>query len=38
VIEAVEAGVIITPIVISWTREGIALFVTDEIPVVYPTH
>ena len=38
VIEAVEAGVIINPIVISWTREGIALFVTDDIPVVYPTH
>jgi hypothetical protein len=37
VIEAVESGVIISPVVISWTREGIALFVTDEIPVLYPT-
>ena len=38
VIEAIEAGVTICPIVVSWTREGIALFVTDETPVVYPTH
>lgn len=38
VIEAVESGVVICPIVVSWTRQGIALFVTDETPVVYPTH
>jgi DNA-binding sugar fermentation-stimulating protein len=34
--EAIEVGVQIVPIVISWTREGIALFVTDDMQVVYP--
>jgi DNA-binding sugar fermentation-stimulating protein len=34
--EAIEVGVLIVPIVISWTREGIALFVTDDLQVVYP--
>lgn len=34
--EAIEVGVIIVPLVISWTREGIALFVTDDLQVVYP--
>ena len=34
--EAIEVGVIIVPIVISWTREGVALFVTDDMQVVYP--
>jgi DNA-binding sugar fermentation-stimulating protein len=34
--EAIEVGVLIVPIVISWTREGVALFVTDDMQVVYP--
>jgi DNA-binding sugar fermentation-stimulating protein len=34
--EAIDHGIDIIPLVISWTREGIAFFVTDELPVVYP--
>lgn len=34
--EAIETGVDIVPIVISWTKEGIAFFVTDELSIVYP--
>jgi DNA-binding sugar fermentation-stimulating protein len=33
---AVEHGVDIVPLVVSWTKEGVAFFVTDELPVVYP--
>jgi DNA-binding sugar fermentation-stimulating protein len=33
---AVENGVIIVPLVVSWTKEGVALFATDELNVVYP--
>ena len=32
--EAVEAGVIIVPIMVSWTREGRAYFIRDDVPVV----
>lgn len=34
---AVENGVGVVPLVVSWTREGVAFFVTDELPVVYPS-
>jgi DNA-binding sugar fermentation-stimulating protein len=34
---AVEHGVDIVPLVVSWTKEGVAFFVTDELPVVYPS-
>jgi DNA-binding sugar fermentation-stimulating protein len=34
---AVENGVGIVPLVVSWTKEGVAFYVTDELPVVYPT-
>jgi DNA-binding sugar fermentation-stimulating protein len=34
--EAIECGVDIVPLVISWTKEGIAFFVTDELSIVYP--
>ena len=34
--EAIDHGIDIIPLVISWTKEGIAFFVTDELPVVYP--
>ena len=33
---AVENGVNIVPLVVCWTKEGVAFFVTDELPVVYP--
>jgi DNA-binding sugar fermentation-stimulating protein len=33
---AVEHGVDIVPLVVSWTKDGVAFFVTDELPVVYP--
>ena len=33
---AVENGVDIVPLVVSWTKEGVALFATDELTVVYP--
>jgi DNA-binding sugar fermentation-stimulating protein len=33
---AVEHGVEIVPLVISWTKEGVAIYVTDKLPVVYP--
>jgi DNA-binding sugar fermentation-stimulating protein len=34
---AVENGVDVVPLVVSWTKEGVAFYVTDELPVVYPT-
>jgi len=34
--KAVAEGVIIVPIVISWTNEGVALFVTDSLPFLTP--
>lgn len=34
--EAIECGVDIVPLVISWTKEGIAFLVTDELSIVYP--
>jgi len=34
---AVEHGVGVVPLVVSWTKEGVAFYVTDELPVVYPT-
>jgi len=34
--KAIAAGVIIVPIVISWTNEGVALFVTDSLPFLTP--
>ena len=33
---AIENGVDIVPLMVSWTKEGIAFFVTDKLPVVYP--
>jgi DNA-binding sugar fermentation-stimulating protein len=33
---AVENGVDIVPLVVSWTKEGVALFATDQLNVVYP--
>jgi DNA-binding sugar fermentation-stimulating protein len=33
---AVENGVDIVPLVVSWTREGVAFYVTDKLPVIYP--
>jgi len=33
---AVENGVDIVPLVVCWTKDGVAFFVTDELPVVYP--
>jgi DNA-binding sugar fermentation-stimulating protein len=33
---AMSEGVIIVPIVISWTNEGVALFVTDSLPFTTP--
>jgi len=33
---AMSEGVIIVPIVISWTNEGVALFVTDSLPFLSP--
>jgi DNA-binding sugar fermentation-stimulating protein len=33
---AVEHGVEIVPLVISWTKEGVAIYATDKLPVVYP--
>jgi hypothetical protein len=33
---AIDQGVIILPIVISWTNEGVALFVTDSLPFLTP--
>jgi hypothetical protein len=33
---AVEHGVDIVPLVVSWTKEGVAFYVTDKLPVVYP--
>lgn len=33
---AVEHGVIVVPLVVSWTKEGVAFYVTDELPVVFP--
>jgi DNA-binding sugar fermentation-stimulating protein len=33
---AVENGVDIVPLVITWTKEGVAIYVTDKLPVVYP--
>lgn len=37
VINAVEWGVSVVPLVVSWTKEGVAFYVTDQLPVVYPT-
>lgn len=34
--KAIETGVDIVPVVVSWTKEGVAFFVTDELPVVFP--
>lgn len=34
--KALEVGVRVMPIVISWTSTGVAFFVTDELPVVNP--
>jgi len=34
---AVENGVDVVPLVVSWTKEGVAFYVTDELPVVFPT-
>ena len=34
--KALEYGVRVMPIVISWTSNGVAFFVTDELPVVNP--
>jgi DNA-binding sugar fermentation-stimulating protein len=34
--KAIAEGVIIVPIVISWTNEGVALFVTDSLPFLAP--
>ena len=34
---AVQNGVDVVPLVISWTKEGVAIYVTDKLPVVYPT-
>ena len=33
---AVEHGVDVVAMVISWTKEGVAIYVTDKLPVVYP--
>jgi len=33
---AMDNGVIVVPIVISWTNEGVALFVTDSLPFLSP--
>jgi DNA-binding sugar fermentation-stimulating protein len=33
---AVEHGVLVVPLVVSWTKEGVAFYVTDELPVVFP--
>jgi DNA-binding sugar fermentation-stimulating protein len=33
---AVEYGVKIVPLVLSWTKEGVAFYVTDDLSVVYP--
>jgi len=33
---AVENGVDIVPLVITWTKEGVAIYVTDKLPLVYP--
>ena len=32
--EAVEAGIIIMPIMVSWTRDGKAYFIRDDLPVI----
>jgi DNA-binding sugar fermentation-stimulating protein len=37
VLNAVEHGVLVVPLVVSWTKEGVAFYVTDELPVVFPT-
>lgn len=34
--EAIESGVDIVPLMVNWTKEGVAFFVTDEVPMVYP--
>ena len=33
---AVENGVNIVPLVLSWNKDGVAFYVTDKLPVVYP--
>jgi DNA-binding sugar fermentation-stimulating protein len=34
---AVQNGVELVPLVVCWTKEGVAFFVTDELPLVYPS-
>ena len=34
--EAIENGVDIVPLMVNWTKDGVAFFVTDELPMVYP--
>jgi len=34
--EAIQAGVDIVPVMVRWNKEGIAVFLTEEIPVVFP--
>lgn len=34
--DAIQAGVDIVPVMVRWNKEGIAVFLTEEIPVVFP--